>query len=295
MNNELMTTQAQAMQSAEPMTEALSMRESMEVQSMVIVAKKFPRDEKQALDKILNACTRKGLAESALYTYSRGGTEITGPSIRLAESISQCWTNISSSWRVLSVSTDSMGVKTSKVEAFCWDMENNSRKALTFDVRHWRDTKQGGYALKDDRDVYELIANMAQRRLRACILAMIPGDIIEEAVNQCELTMKQSADVSPEGIKKLVDTFEKIGVTKELIEARIQRRIDSITSAQVVSLRKIYTSIKDGMSKPEEWFKAKTEEKSPLAKAIKKTETQKPTTDKTDETSAEEEQLPFTA
>ena len=63
--NELMT-QAQAMQSAEPMTEALSMRESMEVQSMVIVAKKFPRDEKQALDKILNACTRKGLAESAL-------------------------------------------------------------------------------------------------------------------------------------------------------------------------------------------------------------------------------------
>lgn len=290
MNAELITTQTQAMQSAEPMTEALSMRESMEVQSMVIVAKKFPRDEKQALDKILNACTRKGLAESALYTYSRGGTEITGPSIRLAESISQCWTNISSSWRVLSVSTDSMGVKTSKVEAFCWDMENNSRKALTFDVRHWRDTKQGGYALKDDRDVYELIANMAQRRLRACILAMIPGDIIEEAVSQCELTMKQSADVSPEGIKKLVDTFEKIGVTKELIEARIQRRIDSITSAQVVSLRKIYTSIKDGMSKPEEWFKAKAEEKSPLAKASKKTEPAKP-----EEPPVDDDPLPFTA
>ena len=39
----------------------------------------------EAMDKILQACTRPSLAEGALYSYSRGGSEITGPSIRLAE------------------------------------------------------------------------------------------------------------------------------------------------------------------------------------------------------------------
>ncbi len=42
--------------------------------------------------------------------------------------------------------------------------------------------------------------------------------------------------------------------TKEQIEKRIQRRIDSIQPAQVVALRKVYASLRDGMSSPSEWF-----------------------------------------
>ena len=44
------------------------------------------------------------------------------------------------------------------------------------------------------------------------------------------------------------------GVIQDMIEKKIQRRLDSITPAQVVSLRKIYNSLKDGMSKPSDWF-----------------------------------------
>ena len=44
------------------------------------------------------------------------------------------------------------------------------------------------------------------------------------------------------------------------------------------------------MSKPEEWFKAKVEEKSPLAKASKKTEPAKP-----EEPPVDDDPLPFTA
>jgi hypothetical protein len=40
-----------------------------------------------------------------------------------------------------------------------------------FQVRHWRDRKQGGgYQLTDERDIYELIANFGQRRKRAVLL-----------------------------------------------------------------------------------------------------------------------------
>jgi hypothetical protein len=43
-------------------------------------------------------------------------------------------------------------------------------------------------------------------------------------------------------------------VTKEQIEKRIQRRIDAIQPAQVVTLRKIYASLRDGMSVAADWF-----------------------------------------
>lgn len=40
-----------------------------------------------------------------------------------------------------------------------------------FELKHWRTTKNGGYKLTDDRDIYELEANMASRRIRAWHLA----------------------------------------------------------------------------------------------------------------------------
>jgi hypothetical protein len=39
-----------------------------------------------------------------------------------------------------------------------------------------------------------------------------------------------------------------------MLEQRIQRKLESIMPAQIIGLRKIYNSIKDGMSKPADWF-----------------------------------------
>jgi len=229
-----------------------SSRAVQEVQAAIMIAKSFPRDEKAALDRILNACTRPGLANAAVYQYARGGTDITGPSIRLAEAIAQNWGNLQFGIREL---TQANGEST--VEAFAWDVEHNIRQTKTFQVPHVRYTKHGGNkALNDPRDIYELVANNGARRLRACILGVIPGDVVEEALRQCETTMAADADTSPEAQAKIIAAFSKFGVTKEQIEKRIQRRMDSITAAQVVGLRKIMVSLKDGMSKAEEWFAA---------------------------------------
>jgi hypothetical protein len=108
--------------------------------------------------------------------------------------------------------------------------------------------------------------------MRACILGLIPGDIVEAAIEECEITMKAKADTGPEGIKRLVEAFAKLGVTKEQIEKRIQRRIDTITAANMVSLKKVYNSLKDGMSAITDWFEVepaaeKPEEKTGVDKA----------------------------
>src|SRR5580704_18758706 len=92
-----------------------------EVQAQIIMAKKFPRNEIQARDKILNACMRKGLAEVASFDFARGGNKITGPSIRLLEVMAAAWGNIVAGWRELSRNS---GV--SEIEAYAWDLESNT-------------------------------------------------------------------------------------------------------------------------------------------------------------------------
>jgi hypothetical protein len=226
-----------------------SSRAVQEVQASLIIAKRFPRDEKAAIDRILNACTRPSLAESALYQYSRGGTDITGPSIRLAEALAQTWGNLQFGIRELEQSNGE-----STVEAFCWDVESNTRQTKVFQVKHERHTRNGVKELTDPRDVYELVANQGARRLRSCILGIIPGDVVEMAAAQCEETLTAKADTSPEAQSRIVATFANYGVSKLQLEALIQRRLDAITPAAVVRLRKIAQSLKDGVGKVEDWF-----------------------------------------
>jgi hypothetical protein len=220
-----------------------------EVQAAMMIARSNPRDEIAALDRIINACTRPGLAEAAVYQYARGGSDISGPSIRLAEVLAQQWGNIQYGVREIEQRHGE-----SVVQAYAWDVQTNVRREMTFTVAHKRDTKRGSYKIEDSRDLYELIANMGARRVRACILGIIPGDITEAAVAQCEVTMKAKADTSPDAIKKMVEAFAALGVTRDHLEKRLQRHLDAITPAQVVGLKKVYASLRDGMSVPGDWF-----------------------------------------
>jgi hypothetical protein len=220
-----------------------------EVKASLMIAASRPRNELLARDRLLQACQRAALASGALYQYSRGGTDISGPSIRLAEAAARVWGNITYGFRELSRLSGG-----SECEAYAWDLETNTKAIRQFTVKHWRDTKKGGYQLKDERDIYELMANQAQRRVRAAILEIIPGDIIEDAVSECEKTMKANVGNITDASAKLVEAFASIGVTREAIEKRLGHRIDAIQPAQILNFRKVFTSIKDGMSEPKDWF-----------------------------------------
>ncbi|MCK9394176.1 MAG: hypothetical protein M0Q44_01115 [Methylobacter sp.] len=222
-----------------------------EIQSAMVIAKKFPRDERAALDRILTACMRPTLAETSQYQYSKGGTDISGPSIRMAESLAQNWGNIQYGIKEVSQENGS-----STVQSYAWDIETNTRREIVFQVPHIRHTKKGAYPITDPREVYELVANQGARRLRACILGLIPGDVQDAAINQCNITLNTSCDMSSDAVAKMISGFSSIGVSKSAIEKKLQRRIDAITPAQMVTMKKIYNSIRDGMSSPNDWFEA---------------------------------------
>ena len=103
--------------------EMMISRQAQEVQAAMVVAKRFPRDEVTSHNRILNACKRKSLAERAVYEYPRGGENVTGPSIRLAEVMAQNWGNLDFGITELEQKNGS-----STVMAYCWDLETNTRQ-----------------------------------------------------------------------------------------------------------------------------------------------------------------------
>lgn len=247
---------------ANALVAAEQQRAEAEIQAAMVIAKRFPRDVVRATDRILRACTRPALAEGALYAYPRGSELVTGPSIRLAESLAQGWGNVTFGVRELSQTRGE-----STVEAFAWDLEANTRQTKVFQVPHVRHTKRGQIKLEDPRDVYELVANQGARRLRACILGILPGDLVEAAVKQCELTQTHAGGATEDQVKGLIEAFGKIGVTPEQLARFLGHRLDGVIGAEMTRLRKVYTSIRDGMAKAGDFFDEPPSERGESASA----------------------------
>lgn len=232
-----------------------------EIQAALTVAKSFPRDEPAAIERIQTACQRPGVAHDSSYSYSRGNEEIAGANIRLMEVIAQQWGNLDFGFRELARFPPGDGTPGESVcEAYAWDMQSNTRRKVQFTVIHQRETgsaRKGTRRLEtitDPRDIYEHIANMAQRRVRTCLENIIPRDVIDAALAQCDETCKATEVVTAEKIKAMLDGFARYGITREHIEGKLQRKLDSITPAQMVRMRKIFAALKDEMGVPSDFF-----------------------------------------
>lgn len=230
-------------------------RSAQEVQAAMVIAKKFPRDENRAFTGIISACKRKALAEVAIYAFPRGDSTVQGPSIRLAETMAQRWGNLDFGIIELEQRNGE-----SSVMAYCWDLETNTRQTKIFTVKHERVSGRGvnrkTTVLTDPRDVYEMTANQGARRLRACILGVIPGDIVDAAVEECEKTMAAAGGDIPliDRVRKMAVAFGEFGVTTVMLEKRIGHKLDVTSEAEFASLRKIFAAIRDGIGSRESYF-----------------------------------------
>jgi hypothetical protein len=237
-------------QQRQSMIDVASSRAAQEVQAAMVIAKRCPRDVTAARLKIITACKRPLLAEQSMYSYPRGGQNVTGPSIRLAEELARDWGNIDFGIVELEQKNGE-----SIMQAYAWDLETNTRQTRIFTIKHMRFTKQGSYKLEDSRDIYEMTANQGARRLRACILGVIPGDIVEEAMRQCEATISGgSKEPIQDRVFKMISAFSEIGVTKDMIEKRLGHKTEQIVEKELLDLRKIFMSIRDNVADRSEYF-----------------------------------------
>jgi hypothetical protein len=241
-------------------------RAAQEIQAAMVIARKFPRDQIAAYDKIMLACRRKGLAEEAAYAYRKGGTLATGPTIRLLEVILQNWGNSQSGIVELERRTGE-----STVMSFAWDLETNYYDSKTFSVPHQIELKSGAKKIiTDDREIYEHVANYGARRKRACMEAVVPRDVIDDALAECEKTLRGAGNSEPiiDRLRKMIGSFSEFGVTQAMIEKRLGHKLDATIEQEVILLGKIFKSIRDGMGKREDYFDFETSAKTEAGQSL---------------------------
>ena len=231
------------------------------VLASIWIAKQFPRDLAEVTARMNQACSRLTLAQSATYALPRGGTTVEGPSIRLAEALIGAWGNAEAGWKEVGrhwdpKGADGKGCMVSECVAFCFDKETNVRREISFTVNHTRDKNEyeGGkkvmkrVALESERDVYELCANMASRRLRACILQVLPGWLTEEALEVVGRTLESGDKRSlPDMIRSMEAKFREYGVTRAQLEKNLGHVLEETTKPEIIRLGKVFNSIAEGL------------------------------------------------
>ena len=223
-----------------------------EAQGKLVIAKRFPRDEVEAYAKAMEACQRPTMAAKAFYSFPRGGQTVEGPTIRFAEELARCWGNIDYGIKELSQDDGK-----SEMQAYAWDLETNAQSVQNFTNPHQREQGKKMVTLTSQRDIYENNANMATRRLRSRILAILPSWFVEDAIEECKKTLAGRNDTPLiDRVKKMVVAFAKIGVTQEQIEKRLKKKIDTMNADDFVEYTGIYNAIKQGESKIAEWFES---------------------------------------
>ena len=223
-----------------------------EAQGKLVIAKRFPRNEVAAYAKAMEACQRPSMAAKAFYSFPRGGQTVEGPTIRFAEELARCWGNIDYGIKELSQDDGK-----SEMQAYAWDLETNAQSVQNFTNPHQREQGKKMVTLTSQRDIYENNANMATRRLRSRILAILPSWFVEDAIEECKKTLAGQNDLPlVDRVKKMVVQFAKFGVTQEQIERRLKRKIDTMTAEDFVEYIGIYNAIKGGDSKIADWFEA---------------------------------------
>lgn len=235
-----------------------------EAQGKLVIAKRFPRDEVSAYAKAMEACQRPSMAEKAFYSFPRGNQTVEGPTIRFAEELARCWGNIDYGIKELSQDDGK-----SEMQAYAWDLETNAQSVQNFTNLHQREVGKKMQVLTSLRDIYENNANMATRRLRSRILAILPSWFVEDCISECKKTLAGQNDTPLiDRVKKMVIQFAKLGVTQEQIEKRLKRKVDSMNAEDFVEYIGIYNAIKQGESKISEWFEAE-KEATDLTNALK--------------------------
>jgi hypothetical protein len=228
------------------------------VQARYTVAIARPRNLDQVRVSLLNECRRPGFARVAIYNKPIG-QGVTGPSIRFAEAALRCLGNVlpevitvfdDADKRIVRVSvTDLEGnVTYSKDVTVTKTVERANAKGQ--EVVGQRVNSRGStvYIVRaSDDDCLNKENALVSKALRTVALRLIPGDILDEALDTVEETLRSKAAEDPAGERKrMVDAFASIGVNPTMLVAHLRHPLEQITPAELSKLRGVYLAIKDG-------------------------------------------------
>lgn len=248
-------------------------RAEAEIKAQIVMARQAPRSEAQCAALINEAMDIPAMAAKAVYSYPRGSTTISGPSVYLARELARHWCNLRFGVHIIGDDEHSVHVR-----GYCFDLEKNTMQDMEakFNKLVQRKNKATGkteWRKPDERDLRELTNKHGAICMRNAILQVMPSWLIDEAVAAASKTMARTASGDLAGdrkgsIRSMVSAFMGHGVTVHMIEKRIGHSIDEIDANELTEMRQIYSSIKDGNSKREAHFEVRQKTTSEIAEKL---------------------------
>lgn len=251
---------------AELATSSAAAQQQHEIQSAMVIAKRFPRNEDQAFQTLMRSCKRSSFAEICEYRFPRGKTNVIGPTVYLAREAARIWGNIRYGFDIIR-DDDDMRV----VRSFAWDVQTNSRvhEDASFKKLVQRKNKETGkteWVTPDERDLRELTNKHGAFGVRNCLLQLIPRDIIDDARAASHETKREGAKKDPDGTRKAtIAAFDRINITVAMLEQYLGHSLAQCSPDELADLRSIWKAISDGQARWADYAEEKTASAAPKA------------------------------
>jgi hypothetical protein len=239
---------------------AASSQAKAATEARYMMAMHRPRNIETVRVKLLEACKRPGFAATAKYSKPIGKGRVVGPSIRFAEEAARCLTNILVETPTLFDSPEKRVIR-----VLVTDLETNlsySGDISLEKVVERKTLKQGQSAIRQrvnsqgeitftveatEDDLLVKQQAIASKHMRTGILRVLPGDILEEAMETVAATLKDADAKDPAAARrKVVDAFHEIGVSPTNLVDYLGNPLEQMNPSQLMELRTIYAALKDG-------------------------------------------------
>jgi hypothetical protein len=245
---------------AETSSAAAAERSRALVEARYALAMRRPRDVEAFRVALLKECDRPGFAEGAIYAKPVGRDEVKGLTVRFAEGVLRLYGNLDVSSaiayddatkRVMRVEvTDLETVASLSTEVVVEKTVERSNPTGRRVISQRTNSRGGATYLVEATEDEMLMKGEAIRSkaLRSTVLRMVPGDIIEEARERCEKTMRSRDSKDPDASKRqLVDAFATLGVLPgQLCDYLGQPTLDVLDPVALRDLRHVYAALKSG-------------------------------------------------
>lgn len=220
-----------------------------EIEGAIIVAKKFPRNEERCFGQLMKSCQRFSFAADTAYSFPRGGELVSGPSIYLAKECARIWGNVRYGCNVISDDDEQRHIR-----GWAWDVETNTRTEFEDSFAKLVYRKKGGWQKPDERDLRELTNRRAAILMRNCILALMPSDLIDDAMAESKKTIEEGVSKDPTAhTKAIIKGFQMLNISVEDLEVYLGKPVGRAAPADIANLRTIFKSIQDGNSRWEDY------------------------------------------
>lgn len=248
---------------AETSSTVLAAQAKALVEARYTVAMHRPRDLDVVRARLIADAKRPGFAQVAIYRKPIGKDESkwpVGPSIRFAESAIRAMGNCvvdaitifdDKERRIVRVTATDLESNTS------WSNDSTIQK--TVERSYMKDgespisSRLNSYGKPvytvhaTDDDILNKVNALLSKSYRTLGLRLVPGDIVEEVMEECWKTRSTENARDPDAARRhIFDAFGRQGVTVEQLKTYLGHDAKALSSKEHETLRALFNSLKDG-------------------------------------------------